>query len=324
MNLHENKELFSDIVDAASRPMAEGGLGILAPFIEKDYWITRSLQLMSRAETLDKAVFKGGTSLTKGYGIGNRFSEDIDIAIAEAWTITGNQLKTLIKHTSKAMTEGMTEIVKPSTSKGSRYHKAYYSYPRSRNSQLHSFINSGEILVEINSFANPYPFEKRQLKSFIHDFLIANQGEDIIDEYDLKPFEINVLDKRRTITEKMVSIFRASLGERYEENLRAKIRHFYDLHFLWNDPECKEYMMGGEFAADFHTLLEHDRKQFMEPYGWLTRRLAESPLLVDLPGVWSKLVVVYEDELSSLAYAKIPDGDSVIRSVESILNLLSI
>lgn len=31
-----------------------------------------------------RAIFKGGTSLTKAYGIGARFSEDIDIAIAEA------------------------------------------------------------------------------------------------------------------------------------------------------------------------------------------------------------------------------------------------
>lgn len=81
MNLHENKELFSDIIDAASRSKSDGGLGILSLFIEKDYWITRSLQLMSRADSADRTVFKGGTSLTKGYGIGNRFSEDIDIPI---------------------------------------------------------------------------------------------------------------------------------------------------------------------------------------------------------------------------------------------------
>ena len=45
-------------------------------------------------------IFKGGTSLTKAYGIGSRFSEDIDIAISEAWTLSGNQLKMLIKRTA--------------------------------------------------------------------------------------------------------------------------------------------------------------------------------------------------------------------------------
>lgn len=321
MNLHVNTELFSDIVDAASRPKEAGGLGILAPFIEKDYWITRSLQLMSRADNLGKAVFKGGTSLTKGYAIGNRFSEDIDIAIAESWTITGNQLKMLIKRASKAMTEGLTEVVKPSTSKGSRYHKAYYSYPRTAKSQLHSFINNGELLVEINSFANPYPFEKRKLSSFIYDFLVENGGEDIIEEYDLYPFEVNVLDKRRTLTEKLVSLFRASLGDIWEDNLRAKIRHFYDIHYLWSDNECRQFLVGDEFMAGFNELLRHDREQFKEPEGWQTRSLSESPLFIDPREVWKRLSEVYVKELSSLAYAQIPAPDSVIHSLECVMNL---
>ncbi|MDE6637630.1 MAG: nucleotidyl transferase AbiEii/AbiGii toxin family protein [Muribaculaceae bacterium] len=321
MTLHENKDLFSDIIDAASRSKSEGGLGILAPFIEKDYWITRSLQMMSRADNLENAVFKGGTSLTKGYGIGNRFSEDIDIAIADAWTFSGNQLKMLIKRTSKAMTEGLVEVVKPSTSKGSRYHKAYYSYPRIGNSQLHSYINNGELLVEINSFANPYPYEKRRLVSFIYDFLTVNNSEDIIDEYDLHPFEINVLDRRRTLTEKIVSLFRASLGEDYEPNLKAKIRHFYDLHFLWEDAECKNYLTDSAFLLDFNSLIEHDRELFKDPMGWQTRALSESPLLINFSKVWAKLAPVYERELSSLAYAKIPDSKSVLNSVVSLLSL---
>lgn len=321
MNLHENKELFSDIIDAASRSKSNGGLGILAPFIEKDYWITRSLKLMSQADNLDNAVFKGGTSLTKGYGIGNRFSEDIDIAIAESWKISGNQLKMLIKRTSKAMTDGLTEVVKSSTSKGSRYHKAYYSYPRARVSLFHNYINAGEILVEINSFANPYPFEKRQLTSFIYDFLIEHEGEDIIQEYDLHPFVVNVLDKRRTITEKIVSLFRASLGEKYEENLRAKIRHFYDIHFLWNDHACRSYLVEGDFLKDFYELLEHDRQQFKEPDGWQSRNLSDSPLLVNLSQIWEKLLPIYERELTGLAYAKIPEAECVAQSLENVLSL---
>lgn len=61
----------------------------------------------------NRAIFKGGTSLTKAYGIGNRFSEDIDIAISEAWTLSGNQLKMLIKRTARNMTAGLKEIDMP-------------------------------------------------------------------------------------------------------------------------------------------------------------------------------------------------------------------
>ena len=47
MRLHENWELFSAALQAASQPLEEGGLGIKSIFIEKDYWICRSLSLMA-------------------------------------------------------------------------------------------------------------------------------------------------------------------------------------------------------------------------------------------------------------------------------------
>lgn len=70
MRLHENWELFSDALQAASQPVEDGGLGIKSIFIEKDYWICRSLSLMAANDKDNRAIFKGGTSLTKAYGIG--------------------------------------------------------------------------------------------------------------------------------------------------------------------------------------------------------------------------------------------------------------
>lgn len=83
MRLHENRDLFSDALQAASQPVEDGGLGIKSIFIEKDYWICRSLSLMAANDKDNRAIFKGGTSLTKAYGIGSRFSEDIDIVFAK-------------------------------------------------------------------------------------------------------------------------------------------------------------------------------------------------------------------------------------------------
>lgn len=49
MNLHENKKLFTDAVFAASEY-----LDIRPVYIEKDYWITRSLKLMAQNSDADK------------------------------------------------------------------------------------------------------------------------------------------------------------------------------------------------------------------------------------------------------------------------------
>lgn len=76
MKLHENKEQLADAIRITS---AE--LGIPQKFVEKDYWICQILQRLSRMPQAERTVWKGGTSLTKGYGIIQRFSSDVDLAI---------------------------------------------------------------------------------------------------------------------------------------------------------------------------------------------------------------------------------------------------
>lgn len=47
--------------------------------IEKDYWITHVLWALNAAGL--EVWFKGGTCLSKGYGLIERFSEDLDVKI---------------------------------------------------------------------------------------------------------------------------------------------------------------------------------------------------------------------------------------------------
>lgn len=325
MRLHENKLLFAQAITAAGQPTENGGLGINPLFIEKDYWISRSLKLMARGDSDNRAIFKGGTSLSKAYGIGARFSEDIDVAISEAWTLSGNQLKNLIRQTARNMTMGLEEKVIPElTSKGSHYHKAFYTYPHVVDSKIQGAIKAGQILVEINSFANPYPFEMRELSSFLTDFLIKTHNEAIMEEYDMQPFTIAVLDKRRTLTEKLVSLVRCSLANGSLPLLRNKIRHFYDLHYLLQDTEVAEYVQSQTFHNDFITLLKHDRTQFSKPEGWQERSVSESPLLIDFAATWKSLETTYLSELPELAYKEIPTPSQIKESTQQILNLLNL
>ncbi len=48
--------------------------------IEKDWWVVQTLRLVSQMEIAKHLVFKGGTSLSKAWGLIDRFSEDIDLA----------------------------------------------------------------------------------------------------------------------------------------------------------------------------------------------------------------------------------------------------
>jgi len=55
-------------------------VGITEFLAEKDFWVCRLLDLLMREPPWKpKRFFKGGTSLSKGFGYIERFSEDIDI-----------------------------------------------------------------------------------------------------------------------------------------------------------------------------------------------------------------------------------------------------
>ena len=320
MNLHDNRKLFLDAVLATAQH-----LDINPIFVEKDYWISRSLKLLALADTDGRAIFKGGTSLSKAHLIGSRFSEDIDIAIVDADSMSGNQRKTLIRRLAKSATSGLDEIpVSGVTSKGSCYYKAIYGYDRltELNDAITDLpVKTGQIMIEINSFANPYPYKECVIDSFVRIFLSDSGHLDYIMQYGLESFSLNVLDKQRTATEKIVSLLRFSLASDYEIELPKKIRHFYDLCYLMEDNECSEYVHSEEFIIDLKSLIEHDREMFDQPENWNRRNLSDSPLFHSLEGLWAKqLSDIYIKELSKLAYKPIPDSKVVLKNIQTLMS----
>lgn len=53
--------------------------------VEKDWWVMVTLGALFQTECADSLIFKGGTSLSKGFGIIERFSEDIDLSISRSF-----------------------------------------------------------------------------------------------------------------------------------------------------------------------------------------------------------------------------------------------
>lgn len=56
-------------------------MGMKAFAVEKDWWVSRTLEIIFQMPIASHLVFKGGTSLSKAWKLINRFSEDIDLAI---------------------------------------------------------------------------------------------------------------------------------------------------------------------------------------------------------------------------------------------------
>lgn len=229
MNLHQDIKLFSDTLRAASQ-----NLGIKLEFVEKDYWITLVLSRLAKSKYVDEAVFKGGTSLSKGYNLIERFSEDVDIAIINDKGKTGNEIKTIIRNIEKELTHDFKELQTDGvTSKGSRFRKSVFEYVTTEKGNANN-----KLIVEINSFANPFPYLQLTIQSMVFDFLLQTGNEKYVAQYNLQSFEVNVLSKEQTLIEKLVSLVRFSFKENTIESISEKIRHFYDLHYLMKSQDC--------------------------------------------------------------------------------------
>lgn len=66
---------------------------------------------LSRSSYANKIVFKGGTSLSKGFNLIERFSEDVDIAVINEKIDSGNQLKKTIRSIEKEITMGLQDFL---------------------------------------------------------------------------------------------------------------------------------------------------------------------------------------------------------------------
>lgn len=77
----------NNTAEVRSRLFTQTGdsIGIAANLAEKDFWACWTLkQLFSVPGLCENLIFKGGTTLSKVYGIINRFSEDYDLAMLTA------------------------------------------------------------------------------------------------------------------------------------------------------------------------------------------------------------------------------------------------
>lgn len=101
------KNIFSEI-------SAKTGLPVAA--IEKDWWVVKTLEVVFSTEIAEHTVFKGGTSLSKAWGLIDRFSEDIDLALDRKFLgfdkeMSSSQVKKLRKYSFSYISEKYVSLL---------------------------------------------------------------------------------------------------------------------------------------------------------------------------------------------------------------------
>lgn len=249
MNLHE----WPDFEQALNAAAADAGLD--QQFVEKDYWVTAILRIVVDALP-GRTIFKGGTSLSKGWGLIDRFSEDIDLFVDPAQfepPLGRNGVTRVLKvlrdrvaaHPGLTLLEGGNTIKGYSREDTFKYETRYAELPGvPATVRLEPGIQSGR-----------QPTQTIALNSIVASFLIARGQGDVAE--DLQPFDMALLHFRRTFIEKLFAIHGKVERLKTEgEALGRDARHYADIHALAGQDEVVAMLDSPEYAE---LKLDYDR-----------------------------------------------------------------
>lgn len=309
MTLHLHPADFRALLAATAQQ-----LGMAEVLIEKDYWVTYVLRALADSPYRDQVVFKGGTALSKAYGLLERFSEDVDLAIAGTDGWSNNQVKKLMDLAARHLTQGLeADLTAPGTSRGSHFRKTAHQFPTllAAGPAWDSQLRAGAVLLEINAFARPYPSHLRLIQSYLGQFL-AQQGQaESIAEFGLAAFEVLTLALERTLTEKILALVRAGATPDPLRELEAKIRHAYDVHLILQQPTVAVFFASPAFAHLLGEVQADDARNQEFQGDWATHPLTQAQLFADGGRTWARLIPTYQDGFRKLVYGTLPPAEAI-------------
>lgn len=316
MKLHENKELFQDAVIATSQQK-----GIPEIYIEKDYWVTFTLYNIFKNEIGKETVFKGGTALSKCFGLIQRFSEDIDLVVLRNENETDNQLKTKIKKISKCVSDVLPEIeIDGITNKVGMIRKTAHNYPRLFTGHFGQVRDI--VIVESTWLGHFEPYTTAQVSSFVYEMMLQNNRQTLIDEYGMNPFEVLVLNPKRTLCEKIMSLVRFSQTQDPITDLRNKIRHTYDIYLMLKDDNLYSFLQSDEFETMLLRVANDDIASFKNNNEWLANHPMTAIIFSDTADTWNKTKTVYTDSFSELVFGELPDETEIVKTLTTVADRL--
>ena len=225
--------------------------GLPAVAIEKDWWVTLALNASFSLPYSKNIVFKGGTSLSKGWNLIERFSEDIDLAIDRKYFgFDGDISKTQIKNLRKQSCEFISTTFLDDLTKTLTEWKAIDECkliaqpvkdsdkdPQVIEIHYNSVIDTSEylpqrVLIEVSSRSLMEPSAHREINSILTS-VFPDQA------FKTEPFNISTVLPQRTFLEKIFLLHEEFSQETAKIRIDRLSRHLYDLEKLMDTEHGK-------------------------------------------------------------------------------------
>lgn len=236
--------------------------------VEKDWWVVQTLSVIFSMKYAEVFIFKGGTSLSKGWNLIQRFSEDIDLALdREFLGFTGElskgDIKKLRKKSYQFITQTFTEELKnkfvelgfenvlvkyrevENHDQDPLIIEIYYPTLTNKNNYL-----KPAVLVEVGSRSLKEPFTKRSFGSIISEVFKDRPFAD-------KPISIPVAIPERTFLEKIFLLHEEFQKPQDKIRVERLSRHLYDIEKLSQTEYAKIALQDSEL---YNTIVRHREK----------------------------------------------------------------
>jgi len=314
-------------VDLFTQAGAETGLPPFA--IEKDAWVTLVLRMLFTSELSEHIVFKGGTSLSKVYGLIERFSEDVDLAIDRGYFGYGGILsKGDIRKLRRAshdfsmnvapkilhaqlekygIDSGLFDIVVPNTKVSDQDPEIIFVNYESVIEQ-EGYLPD-RVQIEIGARSLNEPFATSSIGSITDETIVDS-------EFVEEPFKVKSIIPEKTFLEKMILLHEEF--QKPEDKIRSHrmSRHLYDIYTIHNTQYGSSALKDDDL---FRSICTH-RAVFTPVRGVDYDVLKLSDLNIFPKGY---LAGLYEDDYQAMRenmiYGESPEFDKLIKTIKTIL-----
>ncbi len=271
--------------------------GITVNALEKDWWVTLVLQALFSCEYSQFMVFKGGTSLSKGWNLIQRLSEDIDIILApEAFgmaynpapgtselsrlkrrgcNFTSNELRNALQRqlAMLGLPAGTVEIVVDPIDPAQPDKDPQTLFVRYRSLYDPNPYLPAPVKIEVSVRSLGIPFEARPIGTLLNEYFPQALYQEV-------SFYVRSVLPKKTFIEKMM-LMHEEFFQRGGRLIRVErmSRHLYDIACISQSEHADEALADVELYNQLHSY----RRNFIKLSGFDYDTLSRDRISFMLP-----------------------------------------
>lgn len=307
----------------------------MAPYaVEKDWWVVQVLSSLFELEIGNSMIFKGGTSLSKAWGLIERFSEDIDLVFDRSYFgFVGDLTRTRVKKLRQEAGKYFEKTLAPELKKKLKdigladiklsYIKQEASDADPVKIEVHyphviEYPGNMEprVLLEISCSSLMEPSNTRSISAILDDHYPDA-------DFSQEPINIPTVIPERTFLEKLFLLHEEYHRPKDRIRTKRQSRHLYDIFQLL---KSKYGMLAIDNKDLYETIIKH--RYTFNRVGGVDYNLHQPVSLNPVP--LQEFLKPLEDDYNTLQeemiYGDSPDFDLIIGTIsdvtEYIINLL--